>query len=322
MEDFPKQSRVDTDGDPRFVLLFRNEALDSKGATATASSQQPTGSLVPANALSDSLDTATKSGPIADEPGGIYYCDVAFNRTVAVDTALVAKHNIRRPLSWKFYTGSPQTNAPIWDSGWISPIVRAELTEFTFPEWDFIGGPPERVIADQAARVALYTPVYADQVYYGVTHARLSIDGRAGNNLPLQWGDPSESSDAFLFSYVMVTRRFRPRVNLQNGWTLGYEYRDTTTRVESGGLLGRSRPPLRTFQFNAGFLSPSEGFGDIYTDLIQGEASLGRVFVVPQPQKPSLFHEQAFIGTITSQGGVSEFALDLDSATLTLTETE
>lgn len=320
--DFPTQSRPDTKGNPSVLLVFRNQAKTQEGATATANSVQPTGNLVPANGLSDALDTAVRSGPIVDLPGGVYEYDIALGKSVPVDTGVIVKHNIRRPVRLALYTGPPATNAPVWDSGPIDPIVRAELTEApSFQEWDFNGGPLERVLANQAARYQLITPIYAPEEFY-VTHARFSVDGSAGNNLALQWGDPAEGSDFFQAAYFMLATRFRPVVNMSLGWNMGGEDAATTQRLEAQALVGRERGWLRGFTMPLAFLSAAEGFNDVYGDLLEGERSLGRVFVVQQPHRPSRFHRQAFIGTVTSQSGVEEFAHELTEATITFTETE
>lgn len=326
MSDFPTQSRPDTDGNPSLVLVYRNQTRTQEGATASANSQQPTGNLAPANGLSDNLGTAVRSGPIADIPGGIWTYDIAFGKPVAVDTGVIVKHNIRRPVRLALYSGLPAANAPLWDSGWVEPIVRADLTEApSFQEWDFNGGPLERVLANQAARYRLITPIYvpdSEGLVYGVTHARFSVDGRAGNNLPLQWGDPIEGSDFFQAAYFMVAARFRPERGMSLGWQLGLEDRATTRRTESGALLGRKRSKARTITIPLSYLQPGEGYQDVSTDLLAGEGALGRIFVEPEPHHPSRFHNQAFVGTVTGQDGVTMFALELDEATITLTETE
>ncbi len=232
------------------------------------------------------------------------------------------KHNVRRPIRAQFFTGPPSANAPIYDSGWVEPVVRARLDEYEFLTWDFNGGPDERVLESQAARYKLHSRIYADQVYYGVTHVRVMIDGTAGNNLPLQWGDPTASSESFQVSYFMVTRRFRPQVNMVHGWRMGFEDRATTQVVESGARVGRQRSKARSISFDLTFMSPAEGLQEVYGQLIETEGTLGRIFIEPVPHQPSLFHSTAFMGTLTQQGGVAMTSLDIMGTSLTLTETE
>lgn len=307
-------------GGHELMLLYENRALESQGATVTATSTAA-GNLVPGHVINPHLDLAWRSGSIAALVAGgasVVTLKILLGSPRQLDTQTLHKHNARTAWRWRWYKstiGSSGGESPIFESPWLDPVVRARPGDFpTFTEMPWSLGPRGEELELWQATFDLTSVGFADQIYDNLRLVEIDFDLTAGTN---------NGVDYVQVGLAPSWLAFRPRIDegvqargigADLGFAWGVQDRSVATRTESGALLGRRRSSGRTFDFDLGALARPEALQRILTQLARLRGKLARVFVWPETLQRRYFYDSAFIGTLTGLPRVAMARLELPAA--------
>lgn len=308
-------------GGHELMLLYENRALTSQGATATATSTEA-GNLTPDHVINEHLDLAWRSGSIAALVAGgasLVTLKTPLGSPRRLDACSLHKSNVRVAWRFRFYkstVGSAGGEAPLFESPFLDPIVRARPGDFpTFSEMPWSLGPSVEELDLWQQTFVLDSIGFSDQLYDDVRLVERDFDLTGGSN---------NGVDFLQVGFAPAWLAFRPRIDegvkargigADLGFSWGIDDRSVTARTESGALLGRRRSSGRTFDFNLGALARPEAFQRILTQLMRIRGNLARVFVWPETLQRRYFYDQAFIGTVVALPRVVMARLELPAAT-------
>ncbi len=309
------------------LFLLENHALGINGTTVTATSEQPTGSLIVENLLSPALDTAYRSGSLA-ALNAINIKEITvrfrFGRGRSVSAAVLGASNVRVPWKIKLYRFDPVSSPAEFESAFTDPIIRGRMDEFDWLEMPWDLGPDTDDLTLWTDSFRLRSIIVADRTYHGTQWVDLvfNIDD-ANQGLRFQ-------GDFIQFGTALLAQALQPEINMLLDWELGVEDFSEIRRVESAALRGRHRAKLTTFAFTLGFLGKQssvrgreEGFRKIFSGWMKKQGLLGPLFVWPEPDHPAEFYAQSMIATATTLPKIAMANLDWLAATgWFLTETE
>lgn len=289
------------------VLVLDNWALGTNGASVAANSAAQTGSLHAANLLSPALDCAYRSDSLVEpkksgEPVAVIF-DLGRGR--AVNWVSIHHHNSRMPWRVSLYRRSGPNGAPVWVSDWHDPVVRAELTDFTYRDLRYTLGPDPFDLERWAAQMQLDSFIKTPDTFYAIRHIKIEFDATRQLYQP---------TDYVQVGHVAVARSFQPRINVLLDWEISYNDRSELHRVESGALMGRKRSGSRVLAFTLGYVDRDEAFERVLTGFMRKHGQLGRVFVWVEPEHRRYFYDQAMTATATSLPKVAMANLDWPAA--------
>lgn len=295
------------------LLLFDNYALGIEGATVSTS-YDGVGDFVVGNLLTPWLDEHYRTGSLAAAPQ-IVTLRFALNRPRAIDIVYLGRHNIRLgPVRVRFFKQDPVFTSPIYESAWIDPIIRAKMSDFTWPDMPWNLGPREEDLDDWQSRFRLDSLIMADQTYRAVRYVEIDIDGSGGDNFGV---------DHFQIGYPIIARAFQPIINLVLGWGLNTDDRSEVVRTDAGADTGRQRSIGGKLAFSLKYLERDEAFARIFGQFCKRKGRHGRVFVWVEPEQRRYFYDQRMIATATKLPRVSMDFLEWSGANgWELTETE
>jgi hypothetical protein len=297
------------------VLVFENYALASAGATVVASSSAPPSAEplmdhLTENLLLEDLSRAWRSGDVAEVKDEEVSVDWSLGESRSVDWVSFHRSNIRTPIKVELYRDPPTSGAsPLFASDWIDPIVRGAVDDFTFDDFIFTLGPDE---LDLAIATSLYRldSFVSCPLTHGVRYVRARFDVGKGSN-----GDSS-----FLqFALPMISKAFRPEINILLDWSSGVSDRSVTRRLESGAKRGRRRTSTRDLSFDLGYLTRDEAFRRLYSGWARKAGVLGMAFAWPEPSFRAYFYDQAILGQLVAPPKPTMARLDLPGAVRGLT---
>jgi hypothetical protein len=318
----PKQTTLESH---EVLLLFRNFALASEGATATAD-WTASDDMGPDNLLterlsapwrSDSIAAWVASAPFDPSTVGIIRARIDLGRPRAINTVSIHRHNVLVPWQVYLYTSPPGFNpTPIAATEWLDPIVRASLEDFDWYDMPWALGPRQEDLDRWQTLFRLDSVALFDRTYYGVRYIDLRFDVSEGSN---------HGVDYIQAALCFACRSFRPRINMPTGWNLPVIDRSTVRRTQGGAIRGRRRPIHAGFAFSLPFIDRDEAFEKILTGWAKRAGALGIAFAWPEPQQRlrRYFYDTRILGTLTSMPQVAMDHLEWPAATgFVIEETE
>lgn len=278
----PAQSLIDGE---EILLVLENYAAAIEGGTVEASSTadgtgDPRIDMTAEKMLIPDLDTAWRSGSLASLSDVVVTIDLGAARLV--DWVSIHRHNVRCP--WRVVVRSQAGGSVRFDSGWREPVVRAALGDFGWYDLLWTLGPTNKTLNGLAADyrldafVEIPTPVLCRVV-------EIYFDVSAGNKV----------ADDLTIGYAMVSKAFRPSINMTLGWSIRPVDRTETRRTESGAKRGRQRTRGKILSFSLEYVEQKESIEDVLKAVTK-IGVLGVIFVVPLPRQRRYFYETAILG--------------------------
>ncbi len=303
-------------GTHQMLILAENHALVSQGATAT--DLEPLagspGNLQVEHVLNPHLDLAWRSGSItalAAAGQTVLTLQIRFGSPRRLDTLTLNRSNVRVAFRKRYYastqgsSGGESSEAPLFESPWTDPIVRARLGDFpTYSGMpDYSLGPPEANLDFWQSTFALDSIIFADQTYDNVRMVEVDFD--------LTRVDQNDGVDYVQVGFLPSWEAFRPRINHDLGGSYSTIDESQATRLkETGALLGRERPRRRAFDFNLGDLERDQALQRLLTLLSILNSALTRVFLWEEPEQRRYFYDTRILGTVTKPPNIVHARLD------------
>jgi hypothetical protein len=291
------------------VLLTWENGLDGNlGTTIVASSSASTSADVrvspsPQHLLTEDLGTFWRSGSLVSET--MVTLTFTLGEVTPVDIVELHRHNIRVPWRVSVYSQNPATHSPLYTSDWVDPIVRAEMDDYTFDDFDWNLGPSPRQLTERTSLARLDSFILLDRLYSTVAWVIIEFDV----------SEPPESQvDWLQVAYPFAGRKWQPTINMILGHTFEAVDRSEIVRTSGNSVQGRRKQNHRAFGFSIPYLAEYEVLRRLISDLAMAKGQLGRIFVWPKPQDRRLFYDSAFVGTIQTLPKAEQIYLEFVGA--------
>lgn len=308
MPDALAQSRFDR---LEMLLTWDNGLLGERGTTVVASNSFASSNDVrvspsPQHLLTDDLGTFWRSASVAANTDSVVSLLFTLGEVTPVDIVEIHRHNIRLPWRVSVYSQDPATHAALYTSPWTDPIVRAEMGDYTFDNFDFNLGPTPRQLSDATILSRLDSFILLDRLYSTVQYVKLEIDITVEHYAQEDW---------LQIAYPFAGRKWQPPINMVLGHTFEAIDRSEIQRTSGNSVQGRRKPSQRAFTFSIPYLEEYETLRKLISELAYSRGELGRVFCWRKPQDRRTFYDTAFVGTVVNLPKAEQVYLEFTGAT-------
>lgn len=289
------------------LLVLENFALAEAGATIAAS-HYASEALGPENLLSPYFDRMLVTSSIASAIGKgetEMTVTIAFDGPHRVNWLSLHRSNCQVPFRVELFKGDPASTPAAYQSDWLSPIVRAGIGDFTWPDFAWYLGPTPAQVTRWAEDARLDHPVPLPETVAAVRYVRYTFDVSSGSN---------GGADEIELGFSFAAESFQPVIGALLGWDVSPVSRSTVRRTTGGALLGRRRVAGRRFGFVLEYLEMHELWEKALSDLVLEQGELARVFAWPRPTDRRYFYRQAVLGTVTDLPSAVMARLDWPAA--------
>lgn len=109
--------------------------------------------------------------------------------------------------------------------------------------------------------------------------------------------------------YIEVGRmvagvKIQPAANMSWGWEVAFEDPSKVSKSRGGQTYVDDQEQYRVIRFGISNMTENEAFSFFFDLIDRRKGVTGDLVVIPQPDKPSQFHNQAFYGRMRSLGAV------------------
>lgn len=195
----------------------------------------------------------------------------------------LVRHNFSQNAKWRVRLGDDATFLTFdYDSGWMD--VWPMRLEFGSLDWgSFDWGD---ILPQESLEEIVLNAYHLPEVSYSVFFLRIDIE------------DP-DNEEGFLESGRLVAGpRYQPSINMQYGWSIGFEDDSTATKSRGGVLWGDEEERYRVARFQLVDLTEAELFNNIFDHIDRRKGILGDMVLIPQPSHLDQLHNQAFYGRL------------------------
>lgn len=259
-------------------LVFAGAPNRADEALITAGSEEPG---LPAANLKDRQIVRPWRTQSVDPADTWLELDFQANRTVGA-VALV-RHNFSQGSTWRIRAGDDATFQNVkYDSGQLE--VWPDIEEFGTQPWGVFqwgGLLPEEVV--ETITLSAY---------------HLLPQQTVARYLRIDLVDPANPAGYVQAGRLLAGPYYRPSRHFLYGWSIGYEDPSEVSKSRGGQTWVDVHERFRVLRFSVANLGEREAFDNIFDHLLRRRGVAGDLLVIPQSDKPELFHHQVIYGRL------------------------
>lgn len=303
------------------ILLFDAYTFGVYGTTVLADSTS-SGNMAVANLLNGAMDRPYRSGSLIAHPSESIMVAFSFSTPRLADAVAICRSNCLLPIRASFYATAGEATTLIWQSAWHEPIVRADLDDYDYYDFDWLMGPSGEQVDRMQTDKLLITPIFADQTYGNIRYLQLefaiTVPGISGT------GPVNNGVDYIQFSVVLFGKKWQVSGEEfgADQASIGPKYLTEVIEGKAGGRYGRKTITPRVLQLNFPIISRRNALAQLLSQWQIANGQLSPVLAIKDPTTPARFYDQSFAGTLTDGFEINERGQELDcSASFSITET-
>ena len=260
------------------TLVFAGAPNRADEAVLTAGTEEP---ALPAANLQDRQIVRPWRTQGVDPADTWLALDFQVNRTVGA-VALV-RHNFSQGSTWRIRAGDDATFQNVkYDSGPLE--VWPDIEEFGTQPWGIFqwGG----LLPEEVAETITLSAYHLLPQQTVARYVRIDL------------ADPANPAGYLQAGRLLVGPYYRPSRHFLYGWSMGYEDPSEVSKSRGGQTWVDVQERYRVLRFSVANLNEREAFDNIFDHLLRRRGVSGDVLVIPQSDKPELFHHQAVYGRL------------------------